>query len=214
VWHPFLGTWPNPRKDLSAATRVWFVARVRLHGPVAVQGGIDYYRDLSGYDGTNRLEEGAATDWEYAQGEWINLTTERSTEVPNLIQISPITANGTYAAYTPITATFTLQNFDDNTIRLAEVGIDTRRIFSSSEQHCDPWNVQWVGAFQWATNVQLAPGASMSYTATWNAPSPGFYCMRVVEQRSGVYHRHGADAGKPLYQQPYAATRFQVIEVR
>jgi hypothetical protein len=213
VWHPFLGTWPNPRKDLSAATRVWFVARVRLHGPVAVQGGIDYYRDLSGYDGTNRLEEGSATDWEYAREEWINLTMERSTEVLNPIQLSPSAGNGTYPAGSPITATFTLQNSDDDDIRLSGVGIHTIRL-TTDNPHCDPYYREPVSAFAWLLDADLAPGRAVTHTSTWNAPAAGDYCIRVVEQRRGVYHRAGPETGKPLYQQPYASAGFQVIRVR
>ena len=138
---------------------------------------------------------------------------ERSTEVPNLIQISPITANGTYAAGSPITATFTLQNFDDNTIRLAEVGIHTIRL-TTDNPHCDPYYREPVAAFSWLLNVDLAPGRAITHSSTWNPPAAGDYCIRVVEQRQGVLHQNGSAAGTKLYQQPFADTRFQIIRVR
>lgn len=210
VWHPYLETYPNDRKDLSSATRVWFVSRVRLHGPVAVQGGIDYYRELGGYTpGSNRREEGAATDWVYMQDQWITLTMERSTEVVSPIELSPPSADGTYPAGQPITARFVLRNADDDRIRLGGVGIDTRLV-STTDPYCDPSSRQWVAAFGWAVDADLAPGGVVSHTAQWANPAPGDYCIRVVEQRQGVYQNDGT----PLYQQPYASFPYQVIRVR
>ena len=213
VWHPFLGSYPAPRADLSRATRVWFVSRVRLHGPVAVQGGIDYYEKLSGYEPeVNRLEEGAATDWEYTREQWIDLTMEPSTEVASPIALSAPSADGTYPAGQPITATFTLRNADDDPIRLAEAGIDTRLVLS--DPYCRPVAENRVESFGWAANVELAPGGTFTHTSTWTPTRAGDYCIRVVEQRSGVRHRTGAEAGQPLYQQPYAGFPVRVIRVK
>jgi hypothetical protein len=201
VWHPYLETWPYDRYDLSRATRVWFVTRVRIHGPAAVQAGVDYYEQL-GYSG-NRLEEGAATDWAYTQGEWITLTTERSTEVAGPIELSAPRADGTYAVGNPITAAFTLLNADDDRIRLDELGIDTRRVISSNP-YCEPARGEWTSAFGWAVGVNLAQGASLYHSRQWTPTLAGDYCLRVVEKRAGV-------SG---YQQPYAGSGFRLIRVR
>jgi hypothetical protein len=201
VWHPYLESYPHDRANIAAATRVWFVVRLRLSGPVAAQAGIDYYEKL-GYT-NNRLEEGAATDWVYTQGEWITLTMERSTEVAGPIELSAPRADGTYPVGSPISASFTLLNADDDPIRLDEVGIDTRRVVTD-DAYCEPAKGQLVEAFGWRLNVDLAPGASLVHPAQWTPASPGDYCLRVVEKRPGV----------DKYLQPFASSGFRTIRVR
>ncbi|HLL83426.1 MAG TPA: hypothetical protein VK420_12265, partial [Longimicrobium sp.] len=200
VWHPYLESHPADRVDISAATRVWFVTRVRLHGPVGVQAGLDYWQKL-GY-GDNRNEEANATDWEYRQGEWITLRIEPSTEVPSPIELSPPSANGTYPVGQPITGAFFLRNSDDDPIRLDEMGIETRHL---DDPYCDPVrSTKGIHSFGWTGTLNLAPGSLTNHSAQWTPAAAGDYCIRVVERRSGV----------PGYQQPYASSPFITVRVR
>jgi hypothetical protein len=198
VWHPYLESWPDLRADISGADSVWMEARVRVQGPALVQGGLDAWKNLD--YASNRVYEVGATDWVCASADWQTLTMTRGTEVVGSIQVS---APQGFAVGKPVTAGFTLGNFDDDAILLSEVGVDVR-VKNSSDPYCDPSiSTTHVPAYTFATQVQLVPGQTQWHSATWTPSAPGTYCLQVVEKRPT----------SPHYQRVYSSLGSQVIVI-
>lgn len=198
VWHPYLESWPDLRADISGADSVWMEARVRVQGPALVQGGLDAWKNLD--YAANRVYEVGATDWVCASGDWQTLRMTRGTEVVGSIQVS---APQGLAVGKPVTAAFTLGNFDDDAVLLSDVGVDVR-VKNSSDPYCDPdISSTPAYAYTFATQVQLAPGQTRAHSATWTPSAPGTYCLQVVEKRPS----------NPYYQRTYSSVGSQVIVI-
>ncbi|HEX7243060.1 MAG TPA: hypothetical protein VF263_22445 [Longimicrobiaceae bacterium] len=204
VLHPYLETWPVDRNPLDRADSVWIEARVRITGPALVHAGIDYWQSLD-YPAGDRSEEAAVTDWVCSTGDWQILKLGRSTEVVGEIEVSgeaPI-GPGRYRVGTPLTATFTVGNFDDNTVELAEIGVETR-LMAPNDVFCDPkMSPDRRDAFGWMTKLALSPGESRRHSAMWVPTQPGRYCLVVVEKRDN----------EPYYRRTYLS-RHRVIDIQ
>lgn len=181
VWHPYLERFP--RVDITGAQDVRFEVRYRITGPALLQAGLDYWQHVDGTTQTSRNEEAAATDWHCAQGTWNTVWLEPSTQAGPISAVSTVSPVYPARVGVPVSGTFTVHNYDDDTIRLQGIGIETRRI-AGDAQYCDHKTTTLVdsAAFQW-TSAVLAPGATLRHTARWVPTQPGTYCMKVVEKR-------------------------------
>jgi hypothetical protein len=189
VWHPYLESWPDPRFNIGQADSVWIETRFRISGPAMVQAGLDYWQYVD-YPSSNRIEEAGATDWHCSQGVWQTVGLERGTEVVGSIQLANPSGGAQLRAGESVTGTFTVTNFDAETVRLAEIGIETR-LLASGDSYCDYTRSQRVEAFSWRLNVDLAPGASMRHSTKWTPPSAGTYCVTIVQKQrdSSTYRK-------------------------
>jgi hypothetical protein len=179
VWHPYLAA--LPRANIASADSVWTEVRLRISGPALVQVGLDYWQHL---DQNIRNEEAAATDWICAPGAWHTVTLEPSTEVAGTIQFRAADGSS-FRVGSPITGIFTVRNRDDDTVRLAEIGLETRRL-TLAHRLCDHEYNGRVDAFAWdRQNVVLPPNATVRDTADWIPADTGSYCVTVVERREG-----------------------------
>ena len=168
VWHPYLELFP--RRDITLASNVRFEVRYRITGPALVQAGLDYWQYVDGRKddpAKSRNEEAAATDWNCTTGVWQTAVIERSTEVSAGITVTTVPAGQTMRAGVPLRASFSVKNFDDDTVRLAQIGVEVRRVING-DPHCDPWVSQHVSAFGWVTTpVALAPGSTLSHSSDY-----------------------------------------------
>lgn len=206
VWHPYLDL--LPRADISGYTEVRLEIRYRITGPALLQAGLDYWKYVDGTSGhvvadKRRLEEAAVTDWKCTSGAWQTARLERSTEATSL-SVVPAQAGQTVRAGVPLRATFSIRNFDDDSIHLRQIGVEVRRVVTR-DPYCD-WKVSPLQpAFPWrATSLALAPGATFTHSSEWTPTTPGTYCLTVVEKRR--------DTPDWLYQKVlYAPARYRLV---
>lgn len=177
VWHPYLEKYP--RVDIRGADSVWMEARVRLGGPVMIQAGLDFWEQLTGNADSTRLEEAAAGDWVCTQGVWHTLRLEPALQMVGGITLTTAPAGSPYRTGSPITGSFLVQNFDDDTLQLTGIGIETRRLVNA-DAHCDWKKNSPISAFGWATSVRLPPGAKLRHTQAWTPQQPGDYCLVIT----------------------------------
>jgi hypothetical protein len=199
VWHPYLDL--LPRADISRYTEVRLEIRYRITGPVLLQAGLDYWKYVDGTSNhaildRRRLEEAAVTDWKCTSGAWQTARLERSTEATS-ISVAPAQAGQAMRVGVPLRATFSMRNFDDDSIHLRQVGIEARRVVTK-DPYCD-WKVSpRQPAFPWrATRLALAPSATFTHSSVWTPDTAGTYCLTVVEKRR--------DTPESLYQKVFYA---------
>jgi hypothetical protein len=201
VWHPYLSK--NPRDDISAADSVWIEIRVRITGPAMVQGGLDYWRNVTGVSGDS-LSEAGATDWTCSSGVWHTLTLQPSTEMSGRVQFFTNPPGSMVRVGSSLEAVYVIRNRDDDTVRLKGIGIETRRS-TPGDQHCNPLVLPWVEAFNWDTAVVLPPGGRFGGQAKWTPQVAGRYCLTIVEKRT--------DTPDTVYQRTYYRLRHHWVDV-
>ena len=181
VWHPYLELFP--RADLTGVSSVRMEVRYRISGPALVQAGLDYWQRVDGTSANGaRNQEAAVTDWNCTTGTWQTVLLERSTEVSAPIGVTTVPAGLPMRVGTPLRGTFNVRNYDDDTIRMESMGIETRKVVNG-DPYCDPWVSTHTWAFDWTGPLTLAPGATYSHSDDWVPDVAGTYCMTVVEKR-------------------------------